>query len=149
MKKNKNAFFLFACFGAFLTACEKEPIKISKESTFDTVFKSNVNQQVLLTNDQSHIVLEVKSITDNRCKEQHEFCDNPGNATVRFSLSNMTNSRAESLLHLGLFDEEQKDIDSVMIKLDGHAYLVTLQNVMRDSSVDAEMESAEFYVRNK
>lgn len=149
MKQFNNALALFMCMGFFFTACEKESIKISKENVFDVPFKSSVNEQILLKNKTSQIVLQVKSITDNRCKENHEFCPNPGTATVRLELSNLSNSKAESMLHLGLFDDENKDADSVMIYLDGKPFLVSLHSVDAESSNHTKIQTAEFCVKSQ
>jgi|GEM_PF-1172951 len=149
MKQFNSILTIFICLGLFLTACEKELIKVSKENAFNTQFKSTVNEQVLLTNESSRVLLEIKSISDKRCQEDHEVCPDPGNATVRFELSNLDNSRAESLLHLGLFNEEEKESDSVMINLDGRSYLVSLHGVNQDSGDDIEIQTAELCVKSQ
>lgn len=149
MKHFNNALIICAYLGFFLTACEKEPLKISKENGFDIPFKSTVNEQVLLTNQSSRVVLEIKSISDKRCQENHDACPNPGNATVRFILSNLDNSKAESMLHLGMFNEQEKDIDSVMLQLDGRSYLVSLHSINQDSSTETKIQAAEFCVKSR
>lgn len=132
-----------------LSSCEKESIKIDKEDAFNRPFRSSVHEKVALQNEQARMLVEVKNISDQRCPN-HVKCSDQGMATVRIELSNMANSRAESLLHLGTMGDEVFVSDSATVKLDNSWYIVTLHSVNPHPIADSEeIQTAELSVKPK
>ena len=124
-----KSFTLLAVITCFsLLSCEKESIKVDKENAFNAPFKTSINESIAIRDEESSILIQVKNISDERCTS-HLNCTDPGLATVRVELSNMGNSKAESLLHLGMIGEENQTTDSVTVRLDNSWYIVTLHDV--------------------
>ena len=147
MKSFTTLLTLITC--VCLLSCEKESIKIDRENTFNTPFKTTVNEGVALRDAQSSVLLEVKNISDERCTS-HFDCAESGLATVRVELSNMNNSHAESLLHLGRLGEDNNETDSATIRLDDKWYVVTLLNVNPHPVMgNNEVQTTEILVKHK
>lgn len=141
------AAFVCLCFS--MSSCEKETIRIDKENTFNVLFKSSLNEQVILKNEGSRILVQVKNISDNRCKT-HLNCSDPGEATVRIEVSNIRNSKIETFLHLGSIDGETRSSDSVIVNLDGRLYSIYLNGVNPHPVLASdEIPTAEILVKLK
>ena len=138
-----------SCFALFLSSCKKEPLKADKETSFNTPFKSIVNEDVALIDEKSKVLVQVKNISDHRCTN-HLNCDDPGLATVRVELTDTRSSMAESLLYIGLLGEENKNTDSVSVRLDDKLYLVTLHSVNPHPIMQStEVQTVELSVKPK
>ena len=148
----KSKVFLPAVVGYLCLAvmsCDKESVHIDKEISFNEPFKSSLNEQVMLKNEQSKILVQVKNISDNRCPT-HLTCTNPGEATVRIEISNINNAKAESLLHIGAVNDEMKNSDSVTVNLDGRLYNIYLTGVNpHPIQGSTETQKAEIIVKLK
>lgn len=148
----KSKVFLPAVVGYLCLAvmsCDKESVHIDKEISFNEPFKSSLNEQVMLKNEQSKILVQVKNISDNRCPT-HLTCANPGEATVRIEISNINNAKAESLLHIGAVNAEMKNSDSVTVNLDGRLYNIYLTGVNpHPIQGSTETQKAEIIVKLK
>ena len=139
----------FACLCLSMLSCEKESIHIDKEITFNIPFKSSLNEQVVIQNELSRILVQVKNISDNRC-QNHLNCSDQGEATVRITVSNTSNSKAETLLHIGSFNNESQNSDSVTVNLDGLLYSVYLTGVNPHPMLESnEIQTAEILVKLK
>jgi hypothetical protein len=148
----KSNFFLPAVVGYLCLAvmsCNKESLHIDKENSFDVPFKSSLNEQVMLKNEESRILVQVKNISDNRCPT-HLSCANAGEATVRIEISNINNAKAESLLHIGAINDEMKQSDSVTVNLDGRLYNIYLTGVNpHPIEASTAIQTAEILVKLK
>ena len=111
-----------------MLACEKETPKIAKQNQFDVPFRSSPNESVLIKDESSKLVFKIKNISDQRCAN-HLICNDLGEATVRIEVMNDDNSKAESLLRIGVLEGEFKSADSVKLKLDNSWYVIKLLNV--------------------
>ncbi|MEJ6979326.1 hypothetical protein WG906_02620 [Pedobacter sp. P351] len=132
-----------------MLSCEKESIHIDKENTFNIPFTSSLNEHVVIQNELSRIFVQVKNISDNRCQD-HLNCSDPGEASVRIEVSNISNSKAETLLHLGSVNYEYQDSDSVTLNLDGRLYSVYLTGVNPHPMLESnEIQTAEILVKLK
>lgn len=126
--KTINLLAVSACAFLLFPSCEKQEVKTDKEQTFSSAFKVVTNENVIVKNDQSTLLVSVKNISDTRCTN-HLVCEDPGEATVRIEVSNMKNSKIETLLRLGMVDDEPKSVDSVFVVLDRQTYSVHLHDV--------------------
>lgn len=130
-----------------LNSCSEDDLRINKETSFNTPFKSSLQEHTLLRNDQSQVFVALNNISDMRCT-QHVSCNDPGVASVRIELSNLGNSRAETILHLGSYNNEKTDIDSVAISLDQSQYMIYLHKVNPHPSENSEEnQTAELSVK--
>jgi hypothetical protein len=130
-------------------SCEKESVHIDKENSFNVSFKSTLNEQVMLKNEEAKIAIQVKNISDNRCPT-HVSCADAGEATVRIEVSNINNAKAESLLHIGGTHDETKSSDSVTVNLDGRLYTIYLMGVNpHPIEASTEIQTAEIRVNLK
>ena len=148
----KSKVFLPAVLGCMglsvIISCEKESVRIDKENSFNVSFKSTLNEQVMLKNDEAKILVQVKNISDNRCPT-HVSCTDAGEATVRIEVSNINNAKAESLLHIGGAHDETS-ADSVTINLDGRLYNIYLVGVNpHPIEGSSEIQTAEIRVNLK
>lgn len=144
----KSSFYLAVTSALFLLAvsCEKEPVKIHKQSLFNSQFKSTMNENIALEDEESRILVTVKNISDKRCT-LHIGCSEPGEATVRIEVSNINNSKAESMLYIGNQNGEIKETDSVAVLLDNRRYVIHLHSVNPHPSLSStEMQTAELSV---
>lgn len=128
MKSIISLLAVSACLVIALSSCEKQSVKIDSERSFSTPFKSIINENNVVKDEQSTLLILVKNISDHRCFN-HLVCDDPGEATVRVEVSNMNNSSTETMLHLGTINGETKIADSVNVEVDGELYMVHLTNV--------------------
>ena len=126
MKSFAKPIALFACLS--ILSCEKESHTIDKEQEFNKPFKATLDEHVILKNNESQVLFQIKNISDDRCA-MHIECSDPGEATVRIEVSNNSNSKAETLLHLGLLNGEMKSSDSIRVQLDDRFYMISLQGV--------------------
>jgi hypothetical protein len=132
-----------------ISSCDKEKITVHQEKSFNTQFTSGLNQHVLIKDDHSRIVVNVKNISDQRCKE-HQVCSDGGNATVRIELSNMNTSKSEFLLYLGNLNGEFRQKDSVLVHLDNQSFIVYLHDVSPlGGNLANESQAVELSVSNK
>lgn len=126
--KTTGLLAVSTCAFLLFPSCEKQEIKPDKQQAFSSPFKMTTNENVIVRNDQSTLLVTVKNISDNRCSN-HLVCEDPGEATVRVEVSNMKNSKIETLLHLGVVNGEPKSTDSVFVVIDSQSYSVHLQDV--------------------
>lgn len=126
MKSFAKPIALFACLS--ILSCEKESHTIDKEHEFNKPFTATINEHVVLINNDLQVLFQIKNISDNRCAT-HVECSDPGEATVRIEVSNNSNSKAETMLHLGSINGEMKRTDSIKVQLDDRFYMISLQGV--------------------
>jgi hypothetical protein len=148
----KSTFFLPAVLAGLclsVLSCEKESVHIDKENNFNVPFKSSLNEQVMLRNEDAKVLVQVKNISDNRCST-HLSCTDAGEATVRIEISNTNNAKAESLLHIGANHDEMSSSDSVTVNLDGRLYNIYLTGVNpHPIETSTEIQTAEIRVSLK
>jgi hypothetical protein len=146
MKSFTTATITASFLGLFFSACKKDSLLIDKEANFNTPFTSSVNEHIALTNQGTQVVVQIKNISDQRCPNPLG-CNDPGSATVRVEITNTQNSTAESLLYLGSLGEENKNTDSVSVRLDNKLYLVKLYSVNPHPLIQStEVQTAELSV---
>ena len=144
----KMFFHLIACTLFLGTSCEKENIENLKHAYLNTPFTSAVNEKVYLKNTSSELTIEVKSISDLRCPIHSNPCLDPGECAVRIQLSNLNNSTAETILHLGNTIKNQTD--SISLQLDHKIYVIHLDGVNPKPSDEEKdtQKTAEFIIKN-
>jgi hypothetical protein len=112
---------------ALTSACEEESISGVRREEFRASFRSALQERIALQNGASSLVVEVKSIVDNRCHRGGPGCSGEELATVRVGVSSADKSSAETLLHIGT--KEGNARDSVLVVLKERKYLLLLSNV--------------------
>ena len=117
-----------ACLSLALHSCDKESLQINKVEDFNKEFGLKLNELASIKDSTSHILVQVKNISDLRCKN-HLTCADPGSATVRLWVSNDKNSNAETMLYLDNLPRHSGSADSVTLHMDNQNYTFRLHQV--------------------